>query len=410
MIPTLLSTLLLVSALSSQPSTWPQWGGPDRNFQVRQRILDQPPMPLWERELGAGHAGVVSDGVRLYVPHGRGSTESVSAIDPASGKTVWRADYKVQVQSSTGRYAGPHATPLLAGGLIVTAAVDGQIRAWDTGSGDLVWRRELVREFGSDLAQFGYASSPVRWRDTVILPGLGGDAPGAIALALEDGRTIWAKHDFLSSHSSPVLLACGAREHLVIHGRDDIVGLDPETGEMLWMCGVREDAYDNVAFSPVWDPVRSLLLVSHGYDRSGVQAIRLEQGRDGWRASKVWKNARLKIEHGNAVIVDGRLFGSAGQFLGAIDLDTGRLDFKRRGFPKSTLVAAGDDLLVLAENGEVSFVEPLEDGVRVRWSLDVLEPEAWTAPVVQEDRIILRDRRTLKAMSLAGFVEAPSGG
>jgi hypothetical protein len=86
-----------------QSIEWPQWGGPGRSF----RLPAAPPAAawpasgpkeLWSRALGEGHSSIAVDRGRLYTqvrPLGllaavrRSQDEVVTALDAATGKTIW---------------------------------------------------------------------------------------------------------------------------------------------------------------------------------------------------------------------------------------------------------------------------------------------------------------------------------
>ncbi len=286
---------------------------------------------------------------------------------------------------------------------MITVSIDAQVKAWDKRTGEALWQRDLVREHDVDLPQSGYAASPLAWNDVVILPGLGGRAPGALALSLETGETVWARHAFLSSHASPLLVTAGGREHVVFHGMNFLVGLDPSDGELLWRTRLRTDAMDNVAFSPLWDAERSQFLVSHSYDGVGTRALRIAQGGDGFEVEEAWTNRRLKVEHTNGVVLDGVLYASDGSspaYLTAIDLATGERLFMQRGMAKASLLAVADKLLILYEEGVLRLGRPARKGVDVLAERQVLRSNAWTVPTLTGRRLYVRDRFRIKALEL----------
>src|SRR5215813_14468156 len=128
---------LLCVGASAQTASWPQWGGPQRNFMVDAKGLAQTwpgggPKRLWRRELGEGHSSVVVDGERLYTMYSKGEQEFVIALDAATGKTVWEKSYAAPttgLKLENGK--GPHSTPLIVGNLLFTVGVVGKLQAFD---------------------------------------------------------------------------------------------------------------------------------------------------------------------------------------------------------------------------------------------------------------------------------------
>ena len=44
----------------------------------------------------------------------------------------------------------------------------------------------------------------------------------------------------------------------------ELVGIDPQDGNVLWRQMLRREAADNVTFTPIWDAARRQVLISHG--------------------------------------------------------------------------------------------------------------------------------------------------
>jgi len=81
----------LAGAASGQ---WPQWGGPNRDFQspatdLAEEWPEAGPRKLWERALGAGYSSIVADGERLFTLYRSGEEEVVVSLDAETGATVW---------------------------------------------------------------------------------------------------------------------------------------------------------------------------------------------------------------------------------------------------------------------------------------------------------------------------------
>lgn len=401
----LVAWTLSASVCAATSAEWPQWGGPQRNFTAADADLqdswkDAAPRELWRRSLGGGRAAFVVDGDTLYTMHGGKKRESVVALDAESGTTRWQYDYVVSYQPHA--YDGPHSTPTIAPGRLIAVSIDAKVHALDLNSGELLWSRDLVADHGVKLPQFGYAASPLFHDGLVLLPGLGGPAPGALALKIEDGATAWARHDFLSSHASPMLIRVGDRDQAVFHGMDWLYGLDPRSGDRLWRIRLRTDAYDNVSFTPLWDAPREQLVVSHGYDNFGAQALKLRSAASKTTAEKVWNNRRLNVDHGNGVLLDGVLYASHRAdpaFLVAVDLAAGETRWRVR-MPKATLLAADGKLLLLDEEGELYLARPDDEGPGIVDKISVLRSDAWTVPTLVGKRLYLRDGEQAVALEL----------
>ena len=124
----LLLFIAWVAPSASAGPTWPQWGGPSRNF-----VTDAPalattwpaggPRRIWQRPLGDGYSGIVSDGATLYTMYRAGEQDAVVAIDASTGKTPWETKYDAPFRETCSQQLGPvpRAAPLLAGAPVAGA-------------------------------------------------------------------------------------------------------------------------------------------------------------------------------------------------------------------------------------------------------------------------------------------------
>src|SRR4029453_12078317 len=208
---------------------WPQWGGPTRDFKADSRGLAASwpasgPKELWSRPLGEGYSGIAVENGVLYTQYrpvkGFFSTmvsrftgsqpEVVTAIDAASGKTLWEHVYEAPILSGmdTGYGPGPNATPLVAGDLVFAVGSTGKLHALDKKTGRVVWKKDLGGEMGGQVHGRGYAPSPLAHGATVILP-VGGAGQALVAFKQKDGEVAWKNHTFDIAPASPPPLPLG---------------------------------------------------------------------------------------------------------------------------------------------------------------------------------------------------------
>src|SRR5260370_3210003 len=89
--------LFACGGLCAATPEWAQWAGPNRNFQVADRLIAEewpetgPPI-VWKRALGYGGSSGVVDGNSLYTMYRDCDSEGVVALDPATGRTP--SEYK----------------------------------------------------------------------------------------------------------------------------------------------------------------------------------------------------------------------------------------------------------------------------------------------------------------------------
>ncbi|MEO1530297.1 MAG: PQQ-binding-like beta-propeller repeat protein [Planctomycetota bacterium] len=410
--------MIPLSAYAQPMSDWTSWAGPNRDFSVglpsQSKILNRPRLE-WEHSIGSGHSAVVVEGNACYCQFSRGKTEYVQRLDLKDGRLVWEASYPVEFASD--RFPGPHATPALSNGRLVTASIDGEVRAFDVSTGNIEWRVDLRRKFATTIPQSGYASSPLIVGDLVVVTTLGkaqrvetedfqppaeGDPPGAVGLDLASGRTVWQSPSFRSSHSSPTLIVVGKKPVVCVHGMFDLVGIDPRSGAILWTHRLRDRASDNVAFTPLWDSERQQLIISHGYCDLGAQAIGLSEDGGHWTTKQNWSNRTMRIVYTNAVIVSDTLVGTsatANSLLVGLNCLDGSTRFRKRGLTNANFIRLDQSLMILEDEGMLRYGTLSENGFVQRWQLQTSANKTWTVPTWNDRRLLVRSKTTLQAFA-----------
>lgn len=432
----ILATAAIGTAAPAAPqdgagAAWPQWGGPGRDFVVRdapalaETWAETSPPVLWKRPLGEGHSTIVVAGDRLYTMYRPrpqqlpeeewAGEEAVVALHARTGDTVWEFRYASNPENF--RFgAGPHSTPLIVGDRLFAAGTNKQLHALDRHTGELLWSHDLVADHGAPptlvrpAVKAGYAPSPLAWRDLVIVTA-GGDGQAVMAFRQDDGTLAWSAGDFLIAPSSPILIELGGRTQLVVVGGQFVNGLDPDTGVVLWS-HPNDTQGDMNNSTPVWGG-DGRLFMSSSYD-GGSRLLQLEADGGATAVNELWYSRRLRIMIGNAVRVGDMVLGTSGDFgpqiITALDLPGGEPLWAHRGFNRAFflhLVPPGRDpaesgrLLILDEDGDLALADVDRSGLVVRVRASVLEGVAWSAPTLVGTTLYARDRRSVVALDLA---------
>lgn len=392
---------LIVVATHAQE--WLQWGGPTRNFRLptSPKISAWPasgPKQVWSRELGDGYSSMLVSGNVLYTMYRKGTQDVVIALDPSTGKNIWETPIDAPHVSGMNVEAGPgpHSTPLIVGDRIFVTTVIAHLIALDRKTGKSLWSHDLWKEYKGNFLERGYSSSPVAYKDTIIVP-VGGAGRALMAFRRKDGSVVWSKGDFNNAQSSPIIIRAGGRDQVISFMTKQVMAADPRNGDVLWSVG-HQTQYDINAATPVWCEDASVLVVSSAYD-GGARGIEV-----GPNAKELWNHKRLRVHHTNMVCKDGVVYGSSGDFgpapLTAVDAKTGKVLWQDRAFAKATFVLAGDRLFVVDDDGTVAVASVSPQGLKVLAEAQLLRANAWTAPVVSGSRMFVRDRHKIMALAL----------
>jgi len=400
------------TAPQATEESWRVWGGPQRDFITNatglfpsgEKWISTPPRKLWERPLGDGYSAIaVEDGI-LYTAYRRDSNDIVAALDASTGKTIWEFDYAAPFKNaySDAVGPGPYAMPQVVGNRIVTASGIGQIHSLDKKSGKSTWALDLYKQFGGNHLDFGYSSHALPYKDSLVILA-GGSGSAVIRVRQSDGIVLWRKHNLQSAHSAPLLIDVDGQPQVAILLANEIVGIDPESGDLLWRHPHKTD--NGLAIStPVWGP-GNLLFVSSAYD-GGARALKLTRSGGRTDAAELWYNPRVQVHFGTAVRQGGFVYVSSGQSVGiltALELQTGRVAWQARDFVKAHLLAADGKLIILDEDGNLGLgvASPERFQAIAKWPM--LSSVAWTPPTLAGTRLYLRDRRTIMALDLGGL-------
>ena len=185
--------LCFILAAATLAQDWTQWGGPNRDFRLPSPLKSSAwpasgPTQIWIRELGDGYSSMVTAGGTVYTEYRKGTQEIVIALEAATGKTVWEkgidAPHPAGMNIEAG--PGPHSTPLIAGDRIFITTVIGHLVALDRKTGARLWSHDLWKEYKGNQVERGYASSPMAYKDSIIVP-VGGPGRALMSFRQTDG-------------------------------------------------------------------------------------------------------------------------------------------------------------------------------------------------------------------------------
>jgi len=246
-----LASVFILFALFIPPLTaeeWPQWRGPmlngtssEKNLPIRWSTTENVTWKLAMPERSGSTPIVWGDYVFLNV--GEGSNLSLWAVDRTSGAVRWkrplsggnRRMMKQQMSSPS---------PVTDGRSVWVMTGTGVLKAFDF-SGKELWGRDIQADYGRFGLQWGYASSPLLFEDSLyvqVLHGMHTDDPSyLLRIDKTSGKTVWrvlrmtrARFESPDAYTTPALLKQGNSTEIVITGGDVVTGHDPATGQELW--------------------------------------------------------------------------------------------------------------------------------------------------------------------------------
>lgn len=398
----------LLGCTNVTTAQWTQWGGPHQDFKAEATGLADRwgadgPKHVWERDLGEGYSAILVDGGRLYTMYRPGDQEAIVCLDSASGKTIW--EYRYRSDPAEGHVmqfgAGPRATPLIVGDRIYTIGVSGTMHCLNKADGKPYWSKELWKDLGGNVLNHGYASSPIAYKDTVIVL-VGGKGASIVAFDQASGDVVWKKHDFENSYSTPKVIDLDGTDHLVTFMANEIVGVDPNNGDLKWRYEIGNQWGQNVCL-PIWDDETNTLFFSVA--EVGSRGLKLTRKGDNVETEELWKTRKIQFYHVTSVNVGDYVFGSHGagapNFFAAINITTGKIAWRKRGFSKATCVYADGRLIILDDEGNLALATVTPKDLTVHSKYKVFDDTAWTVPTVVGSTLYVRDKHKIMALDLS---------
>jgi len=401
----LLPCLGLAAALAAQPCAaqdWPQWRGPGRDGQTAVGLGKGPwPVTLervWRVSVGTGHSSPLVSGGRVFLHSRQGEDEAVWSFDLETGRVLWRRSYPAPYTMSPAarRHGkGPKSTPVVHGDRLCTFGISGILSCFETGSGDLIWRKEFAGQFPATSPLYGVAMSPVVADDMLIAHVGGHDAGALTAFDLSTGAVRWTWRGDGPGYASPIVFEVAGVRQLVTQSQSHVVGLAMADGRLLWKIPFTT-AYDQNAVTPIVSGDR---VIYSGLD-NGVHAVRIVERAGGWAAEKLWSNDGVSAYMSSPVLEGGRLYGLSHRRKGqlfCLDAASGKLLWSSEGrqAENASLVVAGGLLFVLTDAAELLVAELSDERFAPLATYTVAESPTWAHSAMLEGRVLVKDVDTL---------------
>lgn len=399
-----------VTAVSGQGPVsrdWLQWGGANQDFRVAAPALadgwpESGPERLWTRELGEGYSSILAESGRLYTLYREAGEEVVVCLDAATGETLWEYRYEEETHPRhlSGYNDGPRSTPVIDGDRLFTVGVAGRLHALAKDDGRVLWSRELWGdELGGSFLVHGYSSSPVAFGGAVIVS-VGGESAGLIAFEQSDGSLRWETPSFKNSYSSPRLVELAGEPQLLAFMSEGLIGVDPASGAVLWSYPHQNQWGHNISLPAVVGG-DTIFLSS---PQTGARGLRVSRESGSYEIEELWSTRRVQLYHVAAVQDGDWMYGSTGvtspAFMTAINMLTGEIGWRERGFAKANCLQADGKLVILDEDGVLYLASASPESLVVRARTQLLDRIAWTVPTMVGSVLYARDNRQILAVDL----------
>ena len=383
--------------ISQDQAGWPCFHGINRDNKSTETGLlkswpDGGPELLWSASgLGEGYSSVAVAGGLIYTAGIVGNQTYVFAFD-LNGKPVWKKPngpaWKVEV-SWASSYNGPRSTPTYDNGIVYHLSEAGRLTAYRSGTGDAIWSKDMVKDFGAVMTDYGFSESVlIDGNNLYVRPA--GTKGFQVCLNKLTGEVIWANNEIPGAYAynSSIIHESGGYRQLISASSNCYYGVDTKTGTLLWKVPLENthelNCTDAVSFKEY------ILLSTTG---EGCLLVKLSPSGKGINPEIVWHTDLMDNYHGGIVFHDGYFYGSGDRNHGwfSIDLLTGKPMWKAQG--AGSLTYADGRLYLYNDNGIMRLVKASPEKYEITGEFRVPRGGSgpyWAHPVVCGGRLYLR--------------------
>lgn len=406
----LLTLLALLPGAHAWGGDWPRFRGPDGTGVSQETGLpvqwSRTENVRWRTELpAAGNSSpvVTRDRVLITCATEQGRKRGLYCYDRGDGSLLWSQLVAFDGEEPTHATNPPCASsPATNGEVVVVWHGSAGVHCYDL-TGKVLWSRDL----GSFRHIWGHASSPVIYKDRVLLNCGPGSRSFVTALALADGRTLWQADEpgddgepapgsdrgkWIGSWSTPQVMALDGREQVIVSLPHEVKAYDLESGETLWTC---EGLGDLVYTSPVLGS--GVCVAMSGYHGPAL-ALRLGGSGNVTATHRLWHATQQNPQRiGSGVILGEYLYlANANGVMQCTHVHSGELRWQARLSESiwGSLVAAEDRLYVTDQAGTTYVMAASPERLEILAENRLEEPSNST-PAFSDGEIFLRTFQAL---------------
>jgi hypothetical protein len=401
--------LPLVLAVAAHAENWPCWRGPrldgtslEKNvpthWSAASNVVWKTPLP------GVGHASpIVWENKVFTVAALPGSEERVLlGLDRKSGEILWRRTVvtsPLERKHSLNSHAS--STPATDGQLVYVAFLDRKdmvVAAYDF-EGKQQW---LVRP-GPFASMHGFCSSPILFKDKVIVNGDHDGDSYLVALRRTDGKTLWKtpRENKTRSYCVPIIRELAGHTQMILSGDKCVASYDPNDGSLHWII---DGPTEQFVASVVYNEKTDLLFVTGGYPEHHILAAKADGRGNVTNTKIVWRTTR-GVAYVPSPLSEGDYFlvVSDSGVAHCFEAGTGKILWQERlGEHHASLVSASGLVYFLNDDGVMNVVKPGPDFVRV--AQNEIGERTFASPAISDGQIFLRGDKHL--FCIGGFAPA----
>jgi outer membrane protein assembly factor BamB len=404
-------TILLAvvgSATLAAGADWPQFMGPNGDGTSPEKGLlhawpADGPKVLWTVTMGPGYGGAAIRDGKVYVLDRVDKKKDVlRCLDLLSGKEEWTFSYDAPGEVN---HDGSRSTPAVTEKYVFTVGPFGQFHCLDRATHQVVWKKNLLTDYGTKPPRWGVGQSPLLYQEMVVIAPQA-DQVGILALDQTTGIEKWRSEGIGPiGYCSPMKITLGQVDQIVIVTPLGVVGVRATDGRVLWK-------YAHACKIPI-PSVSALggdrLFVTGAY-LAGSAIIQVSQDGGKWTVKELASINQMGGHCHPALLFQDHLYllcniNERSDGMVCFDL-AGKVAWQTRKDPNldkggSILTADGLIYLMDGRTGELYIVEPSPEGFKSLGKAKLLGgKEIWGPLAMSEGKLVIRDQSQMKCVDL----------
>jgi len=411
----ILNLLPLALCSVALASDWPQFRGPNGDGHA-----DKNKVPItwsetnnvkWKTAIhGRGWSSPVVWGKQIWLTTATSDAKELFAVcvDSDSGKIVRDLKlFEVERPQFHHAFNSPGSpTPVVEEGRIYLTFGSPGTACLDTQTGKVLWER---RDIECNHYR-GAGSSPILYRDLLIMNFDGSDAQFIIALDKKTGKTIWRKDrsidfkdlgpdgkpkmegDLRKAFATPHVAMIDGKPLLISQGANAAYGYNPLTGEEFWR--VEERSSHSGGTRPVVG--HGLIYFPTGWSQGQVLAVK-PGGRGDVTASHIAWRVTKAAPKKPSLLLDSELLYliNDGGVATCLEANTGAVVWSERvgGNYSASPILAGGNIYFFSEEGKGTVIAPGREFKKL--AENTLPGGFMSSPAVTDNALILRTKTDL---------------
>jgi outer membrane protein assembly factor BamB len=405
-----LTILPFLTATLTYAEEWPGWRGPrgdgtstEKGVPLKFSGIDKGENLRWKTEIpGKGHSSPIVWGDRVFVTSCNETDQKrmLYCLDRTDGKVLWeRVVLTAKLEGKHPLNSFASSTPATDGKYVLVTFFDApnmKVYCYDF-DGDRIWEKTP----GKLTSRHGFCSSPILYKDVVILNGDQDNEPDPknrgylVALDKKTGEEKWRteRPNQTRSYCTPILIHSAKNPtvtQLVLSGSKCITGYNADDGKLRWIVdGPTEQYVASLVF------LDETLFLTTGFPEYHLMGISPDGEGNITKTGVFWHHAKLSPKEAayvpSPLAFDGHFFVvSDTGYLTCLETKTGkRLWSEKLGKHHSSSPVLVDGRIYLPDDEGRVWVVKASDKFEVLQQNDLGE-ECFSSPAVARGQIIIR--------------------